>query len=488
MLDDDGVTLRWAYASGEDAVRTRAEGFDAEFRLGEGIAGRTVATGEAFRTGDYLADGRFEHVARSDTLVKATGFRSVLAAPLRGESGSLGAISVSSLLPDQFDDNQADLLQGMADQAAIAIQNARLIEELDRSSIELARRAEAEGSLREIAAQITAIRDPGSLLQQVVDAAKRLVGGDGSVLDLVDPANDVLRWSFDSGIGSLFTPDELAGLTIPIGVGATGVAVTENRTILASDHLGEHFPPSDLNDRFFGVTGYRSMIIAPITGESGPLGALEVYSLKPNAFDADDAGVIRSLAAQAAIAITNARLIEELNRSKRDIGRRAEAERSLREIAARITAIRDTGELLQHVADEAARLLGSEGAIIDLLDPISGTISMGYVGGLDAERSRRWETSRVGEDIVRRAIAGRAPLYTVDYLGDPRFAARRPRRRGRIGDRPPGDRDRPARLGARGARDAGGLLVDAGHLRRRTRRTSSARWPTRPRSRCSTPA
>ncbi|HEY7968763.1 MAG TPA: GAF domain-containing protein, partial [Candidatus Limnocylindrales bacterium] len=421
MLDDDGVTLRWAYASGDDAIRTRAEGFDAEFRLGEGIAGRTVATGEAFRTGDYLADGRFEHVARSDTLVKATGFRSVLAAPLRGESGSLGAISVSSLLPDQYDDNQADLLQGMADQAAIAIQNARLIEELDRSSLELARRAEAEGSLREIAAQITAIRDPGSLLQQVVDAAKRLVGGDGSVLDLVDPANDVLRWSFDSGIGSLFTPEELAGLTIPIGVGATGVAVTENRTILASDHLGEHFPPSALNDRFFGVTGYRSMIIAPITGESGPLGALEVYSLKPNAFDADDAGVMRSLAAQAAIAITNARLIEELNRSKRDIGRRAEAERSLREIAARITAIRDTGELLQHVADEAARLLGSEGAIIDLLDPISGTISMGYVGGLDAERSRRWETSRVGEDIVRRTIAGRAPLHTIDYLGDPRF-------------------------------------------------------------------
>src|SRR5205085_3156405 len=66
MLDDDGTTLRWAYASGEDAVRTRETGLDAEFGIGEGIAGMTVATGRSFRTDDYLADDRFTHVPRSD--------------------------------------------------------------------------------------------------------------------------------------------------------------------------------------------------------------------------------------------------------------------------------------------------------------------------------------------------------------------------------------------------------------------------------------
>ncbi|HET9614479.1 MAG TPA: GAF domain-containing protein, partial [Candidatus Limnocylindrales bacterium] len=422
MLDDDGVTLRWAYASGEDAIRTRLEGYDAEFRLGEGIAGRTVATGEAFRTGDYLTDDRFEHVARSDTLVRQTGFRSVLAAPLRGESGSLGAISVSSIERDHYDETQGELLQGLADQAAIAIQNARLIEELDRSSMELARRADAEQSLREIAAQITATRDVRSLLQQVVDAAKRLVGADGSVLDLVDQDGQILRWSFDAGVARFFTPEEITNMTLPVGVGATGKAVAEDRVILAGEGLKALFPDSDVNDTFFDKTGFQSMIVAPVSGESGALGALEVYSDRPNAFDEDDASTIRSLATQAAIAITNARLIDELNQSRRHITRRAEAERSLREIAARITAIRDTGELLQHVADEAARLLGSDGAIIDLLDPISGTLSTGYVAGLDDDRSERWATSRVGEDIVRRALAGRAPLYTTDYLGDPRFS------------------------------------------------------------------
>ena len=55
--------------------------------------------------------------------------------------------------------------------------------------------------------------------------------------------------------------------------------------------------------------------------------------------------------------MTNARLIEELDRSREQFSHQADAERALREIAARITAIRDPSDLLQHVVDEAARLL-----------------------------------------------------------------------------------------------------------------------------------
>src|SRR5439155_16060766 len=106
-----------------------------------------------------------------------------------------------------------------------------------------------------------------------------------------------------------------------------------------------------------------------------------------------------------------ARLIGELNRSRREVGRRAGTEQSLREIAARITAIRDTDELLQHVADEAVRLLDSEGAIIDLLDPISGSIAVGYVAGVDPDRANTWAASRVGEVIAPRALANRTALY-----------------------------------------------------------------------------
>jgi PAS domain S-box-containing protein len=602
----DGDTLSWAYASGELSVQTRAEGRDLQFRLGEGIAGLAVQRGESFRTDDYLADERFRHVSYSDELVVRTGYRSVLSAPMRGEHGSLGAISVSSSRPSAYNDAQADLLQALADQAAITIQNARLIielnrsrtelrrraeeeqslreiaarisatkgardvlqrtvdeaarlldaeearidlidaesgllrwayhsatttptgtwdwpdepdesldqgvsgravmerrvaftgdylnddsfvhssgpdgfvreigiksvmsapllgeggrpfgaltiytkrahawgaddariidaiaiqaaiaitnqrliEELDKSSSELARKAEAEQSLREIAARITAIREPGPLLQQVVDAARRIVGGDGSILDLVDPGGTHLRFAYDSGVRDGFTDEEIGLLTIPIGVGATGLAVAEDRVVVAADNPASQFPESKINDRFFEVTEFRSMIVAPITGESGPLGALEVYSARPDAFDDEDAALIRSLAYQAAVAITNARLIEELDRSRGELARKADAERSLREIGNRLTAIRESGDLLQHVVDEAVRLLETDGAVIDLIDPATGNVLWAYDSGLDSGVLERWQSARIGEDLVRRALEDRATIFCADYLADERF-------------------------------------------------------------------
>jgi PAS domain S-box-containing protein len=312
---EDGA-LHWTFASGEAAIATKAAGADTIVPIGDGVTGTAVREGHAFVTGDYLADPRFRHRGASDQLVDSLGLRSVLAAPLRGESGPLGALTVSSRRTDAYNEAQAELLQALADQAAITIQNARLIAELNRSRSELRRRADAERTLREIGARLTAITEPGPLLQQVVDEARRLVGADGSVLDLIDPDAKLLRWAYDSGVRSGFTDDEIAQLTIPVGIGATGIAVAEGRVIAADDMLAVHFPESEINDHFFDVTGFRSMIIAPITGESGPLGALEVYSRAPGAFGEDDAALIRALADQAAIALTNSKLYELLGNSE----------------------------------------------------------------------------------------------------------------------------------------------------------------------------
>ena len=85
----------------------------------------------------------------------------------------------------------------------------------------------------------------------------------------------------------------------------------------------------------------RGLIAAPIIGEAGPLGAIEVMSHEPSAFDGIDIAVLGGLAEQAAIAMHHARLIDELERSQRALARRAETERSLRDITARIAALID---------------------------------------------------------------------------------------------------------------------------------------------------
>ena len=163
-----GPTPR-ARSSQETSARTRTIPRGA--RPGGRRPGRRASAGP-FWTGDYVADPRFPHGARADAYVETLGIHSVMAAPLIGETGPFGALTSSAGRPNAWTEADAGLLQTIADQAAITIRTTRLIEALDRSREALARRAGAEQALREIAARITVLRDPGEILRDVVDPGR----------------------------------------------------------------------------------------------------------------------------------------------------------------------------------------------------------------------------------------------------------------------------------------------------------------------------
>ena len=173
-------------------------------------------------------------------------------------------------------------------------------------------------------------------------------------------------------------------------------------------------------------------------------------------------------------------------RRRRALGRTAESERALREIARRMMVIQDPAELLQDVVDEAARLLGSSGAVIDLLDPATGEVHWAYDAGIEDATRAEWQRRGVGGDGVFLAIRERRVVTTDDYAADERFAdgarARRLLRRGRR----PLDRVRAAhRRGRRSwARSRCSPASPAGSGR--TRRRPSRRSPTSRRSRSTT--
>ena len=421
LIDPKSGLLRWAYASGAVRPDDSVWPDDPDETLDQGVSGQAVTLGRPFWTGDYVNDKRFPHGRGADTYAEATQVRSALAAPLTGESGAFGALTVFTEKPDAWHEADAALLETIADQAAIMIRTTRLIEQLDASREALARRADAEQALREIAARITILREPAEILHDVVEQAARLVRADGVILDLLDPATGNLHWALDDGILSTqFSPEERAQLWISVGEGATGIAVAEDRVVVADDDLAAQFPPSPESTEFYDRTGFRSMIAAPITGESGPLGVIEVYSKRPAAFTASDGGLVGALASQAAIAITNARLIEELGRSRGVIERRATAEQALREIGARITAIREPGDLLQRIVDEARRLLRADGAVIDEFDPAQGVLVAAYDAGMtEVQRaSVRTTRLRVGEGVAGKAMAEHRVITAGDYLAD----------------------------------------------------------------------
>jgi PAS domain S-box-containing protein len=380
LIDPESGNLRFAHDAGIKRTRTRDWIRALELAPGVGMFGRAVASRGVVVTSDYTNDATFRHSPGADRVVDDLGITSMVVAPLVAGDEVFGGLGTFSHRKDAFDAAQIALVRSLADHAASSMANARLIDELDRSRQELdrsrndlARRADAEQALREIAARITALRDPAEILQTVIELASRLVGGQGAILDLLDPETGNLRWAYDDGLSRMFSAAERAKLWISVGVGATGVAVAEDRVVVAGDDLASLFPPGPDNTGFYERTGFRSMIAAPISGDSGPLGVIEVYSVRPDAFDDEDAALIRALASQAAIAITNARLITELAESQAALERTAEAERTLREIAASVTAMRDKDDILQAVVDAATRLLRSTGAMIDLLDAEEST-------------------------------------------------------------------------------------------------------------------
>ena len=424
LIDGRLGLLRGAYSSGSLQPDDSVWPDDPDETLDQGVSGQAVVTGKPRWTGDYVADASFPHGSGADTYIGHAGIHSVMAVPLVEERGVFGALTVFTSRVDAWSAADAALLEAIAAQAAIAITRTRLIAELDRSRAALARRAEAEQALREIAARITALRDPAEILQQVVELAGRLVGGDGAILDLLDPGTGNLHWAFDDGLSSLFSAEERSKLWISVGIGATGVAVAEDRVVVAGGDLAELFPPSPESTEFYARTGFLSMIASPVTGEDGPLGVIEVYSKRTEAFDQSDADLIRALAGQAAIAITNARLIRELEQSREENARRADAERTLREIAARVSAILDPKDVLERIVTEAARLLESDGARIDLWDEELGALRWVYSAGDAMKDVPTW--GRTGGLKPRQAVAGlafaeRAPVMTADYLDDDRF-------------------------------------------------------------------
>ena len=351
------------------------------------------------------------------------GIRAVMSTPLSADAGPIGTLSVVSRQPGAYEEADLEVLTALATQASIAIRNARLMEELARSRDLNERRAEAEHALREIAARITAIREPGDLLQRIVDEALRLLRADGAVIDEFDPVEGVLIAAYDAGL-SEYQRELAAATRIHVGEGLAGKAMAEGRVISAGDYLHGDFTHVAQADEMAARSHIGDLVVAPIIGDEGPLGAIEVYSHEVNAFDPLDEAIIGGLADQAAIAITNARLIEELERSRVAIERRADTERSLRDITARIAALRDPGVILERVVEEAKRLLGTDGAhLTRMSEDATHLVPVVVAGGADPEFVAWLKGMQfpLGGGINGLAALERTPVSTVDYLLDDRI-------------------------------------------------------------------
>jgi PAS domain S-box-containing protein len=354
-------------------------------------------------TGDYLVDDSFKHAEPSDRYIREHGIRSVISAPLIGEDGPIGSLTVHTQEPDAFGPAAAELLELLAAHAAIAVTNARLYERLHA-------RIDAQRTLAEISAEIAALREPAAVIQRTVNEAVRLLVADRAQINPLQADGDVLGLPLASAPHDLPIED----VEVRVGTGVSGTALARRRIVSTGDYLKDRsFRHSRAGDARIRDAGLRSLMAAPLIGSSGPIGVLTVQSTRPSAFDEGDAELLGHLADQAAIAITNTRLYEELTE-------RMEAQRALAEIAAQIAALRDPQAVLQRSVDEAVRLLGADCALLNPYEPEAKVLELAVAASPPDTRLDDVVVP-LGTGVSGRAIAERRVVRTGDYHHDRAF-------------------------------------------------------------------
>jgi GAF domain-containing protein len=204
-----------------------------------------------------------------------------------------------------------------------------------------------------------------------------------------------------------------------------GRAVAERAVVITGDYLADRsFDHAEEPDQVVRDVGIRSMVVAPMDAGDEVFGAIGTFSSRLDAFSPAQVALVRALADHAAASMRNARLIDDLDQSRRELAERADIERSLREIAARISAATDLAAVLQLGVDEAARLLHADGARIDLIDPKSGLLRWAYASGAIRPDDSIWPDDpdeRLDQGVSGQAVVRGRPFWTGDYGNDDRF-------------------------------------------------------------------
>jgi signal transduction histidine kinase len=253
-------------------------------------------------------------------IVRTEGVRTVLGVPLVREGQMIGSIMMYRREIRPFTDKQIQLVSTFATQAVIAIENARLFQELQARTQDLARSVEQLQALGAVGQAVSSTLDLETVLTTIVSRADLLAGADGGAIYEYDEAAKVFRLRATQRLG-----EELVELSrsepIRLGVGAVGRAAATRQPVEIADIRAAGVYEGRMRD-VMSRTEFRAVLAVPLLlGEGRILGGLVVLRKTPGRFAPEVVDLLKTLAAQSAIAIHNARLFSELE----DKGRELEA-------------------------------------------------------------------------------------------------------------------------------------------------------------------
>src|SRR6267143_1898015 len=248
---------------------------------------------------------------------RARGWRANLAVPMLQDGQPIGAITVTRVEPGPFGRQEIDLLKTFADQAVIAIENARLFNDLRARTRELLTSVEQLKALEEVSRAVSSTLDLDVVLSTIVSRAVHLPGVDGGVVFEYDDVREefVQRAATEAG-GEL--AQARRGTRIRKGEGVLGRTAVVLEPVQVPDISIPGAYESRLRDNLI-ASGIRALLAVPMVHEGHIVGSLLVSRNEPGEFPTQTIELLRTYASQSALAIQNARLYKELEAKTRQL-------------------------------------------------------------------------------------------------------------------------------------------------------------------------
>ncbi|MEM7303697.1 MAG: GAF domain-containing protein [Pseudomonadota bacterium] len=322
--------------------------------------------------------------------VDELGIRSVIFVPLIGPDGPLGAMALFRKEVKPFDANQVKLIESFAAQAAIAIENVRQFSELQKRTSEIAESLEQQTATADLLKVISkSVFDLPTVLQEVIEAAARLCGA--SICILFERQGDGMHLGANFGCSSEMVEFHRNNPNPIDRSNVAGRATLEKQTV--------HVPDVTQNPGYkltgsFELGGWRSIIAVPLIRDGEVIAVLALSRPEVGTFSARQIELVETFADQAAIAINNANLFNEVQS-------RLAREEATGEILRVISSSRDDDRPVFHaVLENASRLCGAPAAVLELIDETGENLIVAASWGEELRSLKVGDTYPVRDGFV----------------------------------------------------------------------------------------
>ncbi|MGH6684729.1 MAG: GAF domain-containing protein, partial [Pseudolabrys sp.] len=320
------------------------------------VAGRALVECAVVHVADLLADAEFTY----GDVQRLGGYRTVLGVPLMRGKTAVGVILLTRRLVDPFTEKQIELVRRFSDQAVIAIENVRLFEAEQQRTAELAESLEQQTATSEILQVISnSPTNTQPVFDVIVQSALRLFP-DGAI-SIALPDGDKVKAVASNEANAERAAAWRAKFPIPLTRQYfNSVAILDSQIVDIPDVRNA---PPDLaaGAKNFLDAGYLAVTTMPMMRGAEAIGALSIMRTTPGALTDKQLALVKTFAAQAVIAIENARLFNELRERTDDLAESLEQQTATSEVLKVISSSPGDLEPVFHaMLENATRICSAE--------------------------------------------------------------------------------------------------------------------------------